>query len=154
MHVGSPFWEGPGGIRASLAILTGLSAPWLLFTLVILTGLRVPWLRGRVLCTKATLYCDCSCSHALFTCSQQRLLSSYVSRHRGPTSSQDPRSGAGPLCRCAFSLVLCVPSTFSLQLSAAKFSPLLGPLLWFPRQIEHPQKLAVPWSGRIGIHGY
>ena len=54
-----------------------------------------------------------------FHCSQQHPLGSYVSGHWGPNSSQDPRSGAGPLCRCAFSLGPCAPSTFSLQLSAA-----------------------------------
>ena len=57
---------------------------------------------GGLLCTnRLRYYCVCSCSRSLFTCSEISVPSTQVGgRHWEPVSSQDPRSGAGPLCRC------------------------------------------------------
>ena len=57
---------------------------------------------GRVAMYKqVALYCVCSCSRSLFTCSEISVPSTQVGGRRGePDSSQEPRSGAGPQCRC------------------------------------------------------
>ena len=94
------------------------------------------WVRGRVLCTGLSNL-RLFCSQALFTCSHQHLLSSYVRRHWGPYSSQDPRSGAGPPCADATLLRFLSPFGFLLSIVHRNGDPLLGPLLWFPLPVVH-----------------